>query len=198
MAGKYTRLSYDTAAQKEHIARSTDPLRYKLDPNFAINQNRCFAPHGPRAGAQTSDAVGSSPISTTFGEQADIDSVLRGVTKSNSKSNFQQMPDSLNPYKIFNLPNCPEKIESEYSRYTHPAYDIRGLTVPDLNYDYPLQDPQCQIFENFAVNTRLQAKDTHRTVWQVPLDQRNAFPVERISRLKNKQVCVNIPVKPVL
>jgi hypothetical protein len=59
------------------------------------------------------------------------------------------------------------------------------LTVPDLNFSYPLQDPQCQIFENFSINTKLQAKDNHRTIWQVPLNQSDLLPVERLARVKN-------------
>src|SRR5438477_10149593 len=120
MAGQYTRQSYDPAASAERTTRSTNPLSYRLDTNYAVNCNRCFAPYGPRSGPQGSDVVG---------EQVDIDSILRGVTKINSKSNKEQMPDSLNPYNLYNRPNCSEKLEPEYTRYTYPAYDIRGLTV---------------------------------------------------------------------
>ena len=176
MAGNYTRLNYDQEAYGQRVARSTDPMLYRLDPNYAVNSGRCFAPHGPQAAQQGSDAIG---------QQTDVDSILRGVTRSNTKSNQQQMPDSLDPYKLFSNPNCSNKLEPEYTRYTNPAYDIRGLTVPDLNFDYPLQDPQCQIFENFSINTKLQAKDNHRTVWQVPFNQTDLLPVERLGKVKN-------------
>lgn len=176
MAGKYTRQSYEQEAYDERVGRSTNPMLYRLDPNYAVNCGKCFAPYGPVGGQQASDAVG---------QQIDVDSILRGVTKFNTKSNRQQMPDSLDPYKLFNHNDCPDKLESEYSRYTYPAFDIRGLTVPDLNFDYPLQDPQCQIFESFAINTKLQAKDTHRTVWQVPFNQSDLLPTERLGKVKN-------------
>lgn len=176
MTGKYTRPNYEEDAYQQRTSRSTDPMLYRLDQNYAVNNNKCFAPYGPRSGQQDSVALG---------HQIDIDSILRGVTKTNSKSNQQQIPDSLDPYKLTNYPNCSEKMEPEYSRYTHPSFDIKGLTTPDLNFGYPLQDPQCQIFENFAINTKLQAKDNHRTVWQVPFDQSDLLPTERLGNVKN-------------
>ncbi len=176
MAGKYTRLSYDKAAYNEQLERSTDPLLYRLDPNFAVNCKKCFAPYGPRGGQPAADAIG---------QQIDVDSILRGVNKINTKSNVQQMPDPIDQYHLYVHDDCSDKLEPEYTRFTHPAYEIRGLTVSDLNLGYPLKDPQCQIFENFAINTKLQAKDTHRTIWQVPMNQRDALPTERLGRVKN-------------
>lgn len=162
MAGNFTRLRYDTEAYMEELERSTEPLLYSLNNNFSINCNKCFAPYGPR------DA---QPASVATGQQIDIDSILRGVNNINTKSNHQQIPDSIKGYKLQTLPDCAPARESENTRFTYPAYDIKGLTVRDLHFDYPLFDPQCQIFENFSVDTRLQAKDNHRSIWQVPLDQ---------------------------
>jgi len=173
MSGEYTRLRYDTEAYMEELERSTEPLTYILDPNYAINCGKCFAPYGPRAGQQSADAPG---------QQVDVDSLLRGVSKINSRSNRQQVPDSIDNYSLSMREDCSPALESEYSRYTYPAYDIRGLTVRDLRFDYPLIDPQCQIFENFSVDTRLQAKDNHRAIWQVPYDQRDLLPVERLGK----------------
>jgi hypothetical protein len=175
MAGQYTRMDYDPEAYKESVSRSTNPLLYKLDLNSNVNCNRCFAPYSRVGGLQGADVVGY---------QTDVDSILRGVTKLNSKSNMQQIPDSLDRYDLYAYKDCCNQMESENTRFTYPAFDIRGLTVPDLHFDYPLQDPQCQIFEPFAINTKLWAKDTHRTVWQIPMDQRDAMPVERLGRVK--------------
>lgn len=176
MAGEYTRLGYEQDAYKEEVARSTGPLMYQLDTNSSINCKRCFAPYGPVGGLQGSDVVGN---------QTDIDSILRGITKMNTKSNKYQVPDSLDEYNLYAYNNCSPQLEQEYTRYTYPPSDIRGLTVPDMRFDYPLQDPQCQIFENFAVNTRLESKDAHRTVWQIPLEQSDAFPAQRLGKPKH-------------
>lgn len=172
MSGEYTRLRYDTDAYNEELERSTEALSYRLDPNYAINCGKCFAPYSRLGGHQDSVAQG---------QQIDVDSLLRNVSKINSKSNEQQIPDLLN-YSLYTPNDCPPNTESEYTRYTYPAFDIRGITVRDLRFDYPLFDPQCQIFENFAVDTRLQAKDNHRAIWQVPYDQRDLLPVERLGR----------------
>jgi hypothetical protein len=184
MAGRYTRQEYDAPAYREKIKRSTDPMNYRLDPTYAVNCESCFAEYGPRG------AYGAGSSIAT-GQQIDVESILQGYTKINSKYNEQQLPDSLEPYKRNAPRNCPPALESEYSRFTHPSYDIRGLTVPDLHFDYPLFDPQCQIFESFAVNTKLQAKDNHKSIWQIPVDQKDLFPVERLGNVKNCDVGLN-------
>jgi|SRR5579872_329143 len=182
MAGNFTHMRYDPEAYSEEVQRSTGPVLYRLDPNYAVNTNKCFAPYGPRNGQEDSVAVG---------QQIDVDSILRGVSKINSKSNEQQVPDSIDGYYKFNLYDCNELLESEYTRYTFPSYDIKGLTVRDLRFEYPLFDPQCQIFEDFAVNTKLAAKDNHRAIWQIPFNQRDLYPTERLGKVKNCDVALN-------
>jgi hypothetical protein len=187
MSGRFTRLHYDQEAYREQVARSTDPLLYKLDPNFAVSCTKCFAPYGPRGGHDNAVAVG---------EQIDVDSILRGVSKISTKSNIQQIPDSLAGYRNYMPRDCSPALESEYTRYTYPAYDIKGLTVRDLRFDYPLFDPQCQIFENFEINTRLQAKDNHRAIWQIPASQRDLLPTERLGKVKNCAAAMNCNYAP--
>ena len=182
MSGKFTNLIYDKDAYDEQLAQSTEPLSYRLDLNYAVNCNPCFAKFGPRAGHDNAIAIG---------QQIDVDSILRGVSKVNSKSSKQQRPDSLQEYKTTMPKTCSQALEAEYTRFTHPAYDIRGLTTKDMRFDYPLQDPQCQIYEDFSVNTRLQAKDNHRTIWQIPLNQKDAFPTEKLGKVKRCNVSCN-------
>ncbi|AEX61560.1 hypothetical protein mvi_399 [Megavirus vitis] len=187
MAGKFTNMRYDKEAYDEQLSRSTKPVSYKLDPHYAVNCNPCFARHGPRAGQDNSVVIG---------QQIDVDSVLRGISKVNTKINRHQAPHNLDQYKKYTPRDCSPAIEPQSTRYTHPAFDIRGLTVPDMRFGYPLHDPQCQIFENFAVDTRLQAKDNHRSVWQVPLDQQQVLPKERLGKVKNCTVSVNCAYAP--
>lgn len=186
MAGRFTNLRYDDDAYLEEVSRSTGPLSYMTSPDYAVNCHKCFAPYGPR-GQDSAEAVG---------QQTDVESILRGHSKIHSKSNRQQTPDSLQHYKTKATNDCPDALETEYTRYTYPPFDIRGLNVPDLHFDYPLHDPQCQIFEDFAVNTRLQAKDNHRSVWQIPFDQRDLLPTERLGRVKNCRVGLNCNYAP--
>ena len=183
MAGKYTNLMYDRDAYDERTRRSTDGLQYHLDGNFAVNCNNCFAPHGPRGGNQ-------ARVSRDQGNIVDIDSVLKGIGRSNSKCSGSQMPQFIDDRSFYMPPTCPSTLETNYSRYTHPSYDIRGLAVPDMRFDYPLSDPQCQIFEPFTINTRLQAKDNHKAVWQTPMDQQNLLPSERAQDIKRCRITV--------
>lgn len=179
MSGSFTNLIYDKEAYEEQVKRSTNPLKYRLDPNYYISANPCFSEYGPYNGFTSSIAAGN---------QIDVDSVLRGITKVNSKANNMQMPDSIDHFKTVMPKNCPNILETQYSRYTHPAYEVRGLNTSDMHFSYPLRDPQCHIFEDFGINTRLQAKDNHRAIWQDPIDQRNFFPSEKKNNNKNCKI----------
>lgn len=187
MAGKFTNLKYDKEAYNEEISRSTNPMLYKLDPNYAVNCNPCFAPYGPRGGHDNTIAIG---------QQIDVDSIMKGITKTNSKSNYQQIPEQLDQFLTFTPGECSDALETQYSRYSHPSFDIKGLNVKDMRFGYPLHDPQCQIFENFEVNTRLQAKDNHKAIWQIPINQKDLFPTERLGKVKNCTVSPNCNYAP--
>ena len=187
MAGKFTKQQYDPEAYNEQLSRSTDPMLYRLDPNHSVNCSPCFAPHGPRGGHDNAVALGN---------QIDVDSILKGIHKVNSKVNHHQIHNPLDEYTTYVPGECSNALESISSRYTHPSYDIKGLNVRDMRFGYPLHDPQCQIFENFEVNTRLQAKDNHKAVWQIPLDQKDLLPVERLGRVKNCTMTLNCNYAP--
>lgn len=173
MAAIFTKLRYDNDAYQEEVARSTKPMLYRLDVNNYVNCNRCLPSHGPRNGREAAIAKGN---------QIDVDSIMKGLGNIHTKSNKQ--PISLDQYQTVMPQECSKTLETEYSRFTHPSYDIKGLNVIDMRLGYPLHDPQCQIFENFEVNTRLQAKDNHCTVWQIPLDQRDLLPTTRLGNAK--------------
>ena len=184
MAGKFTNLRYDNEAYNEKIQRSTDPLLYKLDPHYVTNCNPCFPRSGP---------VGQFD-NQIFGDKIDVDSILRGYNRVNTKSNRSQIPQPLPSSN--NIPvNCNNAVDTEYSRYTHPKQELRGAEN-DIRFGYPLVDPQCHIFDNLQINTRLQAKDDHKTVWQVPMDQNAALPRERLNRVKNCKVTIDCNYAP--
>lgn len=185
MAGKHTNLSYDPNTYQERVSQSTNPLSYRLDANSVVNCGACYAPYGP-SGSENNHNVG---------DIIDVDSILRGIDRKHSKSFQDQLPRSLEGLAMRPNPLCAQRFETEYTRYTHPARDIKGLTVEDMRMDYPLHDPQCRIFENFQVNTRLQAKDNHKAVWQTPMDQSQLLPKER-QPVKNCTVTVNCDYAP--
>jgi hypothetical protein len=169
-----SKLRYDPAAYKEAVERSTGPLNYRVFPPYGYNCGECFRPYG---------LVGTSGVSAALGNSVDVDSILSGRTVLNSKANDFSQPTPLTGYKTFNRTDCSPFLETEYSRYTHPIQDYKGL-YPDRFY--PLQhDPQCHIFEDFAVNTKLQAKDNHYAAYQIPLEQNDMVPTERLAPKKN-------------
>jgi hypothetical protein len=172
MSGKFTRLKYDQQAYDKDLYQSTCPLIYKLDPNYTTNCNNYLAPYNPSGGCNKNK----------FGEQIDIDSVLKGIAKNNSKVDTLQP----NPFMLSNnsFNNNVNILEPHFSRFSHPTYELKEKPVRDMNFSYPLFDPQCQIFENYCVNTRLQAKDNHRAIWQIPFDQKDLLPRERLGKVK--------------
>lgn len=169
MSGNFTHQQYDPIAYTEKLDRSTKAANYYLDPNYAINCNKCFSPHGAFREGQVENIA----------KQIDVDSILRGIHKINSKANCFQQPyplPQIMPSETNRNIDCASELDSEYTRYTHPSYDIKGLTVKDMRFDYPIYDPQCHIFEDFQVNTRLQAKDNHKAIWREPMDQTKCLP----------------------
>lgn len=175
MSGQFTGLKYDPAAYSEAVNRSTNQLTYRLDPNYVINCGRCIP------------NIGTSQFNKPeLNNKIDVDSILRGYTKIKSKSNQEKLPDSIKSYNITPLPSCDSKMEPIYTRYDHPVQDVKGKQVDDLRLSYPLHDPQCNIFERFDVDTRLQAKDNHRANWQMPMDQSGLLPTEKLG--KNKRL----------
>lgn len=171
MAGIFTGLRYDNDAYREQVRRSTYPLNYRMDPNSVMSCNTCFAPY-----------ASFTEQKPTPGQIIDVDSILKGIDNKNSRGNTIQPSQFPTTEKLIPLRDCSNALETEYTRYTNPSYDIKGLTTSDMRFGYPLYDPQCNIFQNFEVNTRLQAKDNYKAVWQVPFDQRSALPQEKISQ----------------
>jgi hypothetical protein len=159
MAGMFTRLSDDYEAHRERTQRSTGHLPHSLEASRFYNCNSCLSSYG---------GVNGGGINTTFGRQIDADSVLRGFDRYATKSNSQNAPHSIQSFQLGKIPECSSRLESQYTRFTHPAYEIKGLTTCDMRMDYLNRDPQCHIFENFAVNTSLMAKDKHVPTWQEP------------------------------
>ena len=120
MSGQYTRQRYDRQAYKEELQRSTEPLAYRLDPNFSINCNKCFAPydHVGAYGRGGAEPIGEDNL-------VDIDSILKGYATIHSKSNEQQQPPSLvkfSPYlSAQNRPKPQSSIHSLYDLPPSPA-----------------------------------------------------------------------------
>lgn len=173
MAGRFTNQRYDPISYKHEVAQSTAPLSYKLDPNSVINCNNCYHPYGPRDSHDNAIAVGN---------KISVESILKGIGKKSEIKPSDRFP-------LTKLSTCKDNsLEPISSRYTHPAFDIKGLAPADMHLSFPLHDPQCQIFEPFQINTRLQAKDNHRAIWQTPIDQTKFLPKEKPRKRLNCKI----------
>lgn len=160
IAGVSTRGMYDESRYSRKTRASREPIQFKIDPQYAVHPESCAKHETRRAG-----------------HRIDLESVLKGIIDAK----YAQRRDIALPKSCCNARYSSEpELESEYSRYTHPACDSRQYQYGrNFRFDYPLRDPQCAISDRMGINTRLQAKDDHRTVWQQPLDQSQFLPVAK-------------------
>ena len=180
MSGNYTHKKYDPNNYIDDIRKSMMPGLYRINPNYSNHNNSCYNNnHNPQGYNQVSINNKNDFI--------DVDSFMRGL--GNDNDNYNDQIDNLPEIK--SKPNCCNKLESEYSRFTFPSYEIRGQVPMDYHFNYLPQDPQEHIFNNFSVNTRLQAKDNHITPWQEPLDQSSFYPMQRTNKIQKMVESLN-------
>jgi len=177
--GYFANLRNDRQYIQEETGRSVAPGLWRMDANPYINLNKCQPMNGPiNSSKNTSDV---------FSRQVDVASILDGRSKPSTLANYGSLPDTLDMFQLTDLPECEWYRDTQYSRYDTPARDIRGMATPDMRLDYPLFDPQCQIFENFSQNTRQQARDNFRATWQVGIDSNSDnYPSDRLGRTMSR------------
>jgi len=157
--GHSSRLGYDSCAYYDRLEESVGPIGYRLDPNSIENCNQCLSTLGPRSsymGQGVSSAVGF-PIATSQ-KLVDVESVLSNRNLKTTKCRR----DGVNPINVIKFGVKHQRICNDYlnplsSRLTFPAANYRDMAV---NRFYNLdRNPQANIFYDFSVNTKLEAKD---------------------------------------
>jgi hypothetical protein len=179
MSGYNSKLKYDDRAYQQKVVRSTKPGDYRLNENTYTNCKKCLPNSQINIGYS-----GNGQINNRNSDAVDIESMLRGLDKSSTKDYNKQVPVQIDQY-IDNTPPCDPRFESQSSRYLTPAYEVRGVNTSDMNLSYPLHDPQCGISFLRPIDTRLEAKDKHRTTWTDPMDQQMFNPKSQ----KKKRKC---------
>ena len=169
-----TRKKYDNCSTDLFYKQSTNPLLYRLSPDYANNCQKCYADYGP-----TGQDMNVSVI--TNQNLIDVDSLLTNRSKVASDCKDGLVTDiNINQYSKYHLPRCDRFINRNDSRLTHPLHNYRGMTI---NWFFEPRvsnrDEQCNLFWDFAENTRLTAKDNYRPDIPLPIDQGPSFPVER-------------------
>lgn len=146
MSGLNTRGIYDYDRNNEEYNRMTYAGNYNTNLDFYKHDNNCL---GMNKSMGYDDNM-----------QVDLDSTLKNINRVYSKASVRNIPESLNRFNNnLNDTECEIDLIPENSRYIVTPKDLKGKY--NLRLDYPLYDPQCIIFEGFAIDTKLQAKDNH-------------------------------------
>lgn len=174
-----TRKRYDECSTNLYYKQSTNPLAYKLSPDFANNCNKCYSDFGPRGQNMNVSVITNQHL-------VDVDSLLTNRSKIASDCKDGLVTDiDFNQHIKYNLPKCDRFMDRTDTRLTHPLHNYRGMTI-DWSFEPRVggRDEQCNIFWDFAENTQLTAKDNYRPDIPVPMDPCNTLPKERAKKTK--------------
>jgi hypothetical protein len=169
------RLIYDDCAYHNYIKRTTGPLLYRVYPEYAINCDRCLSVFGPRG------QRGDSTIRGHDYRDIDVESMLYRLPIMAAKCDKGELVDyDMKTYNPVHEPMCIKYLDRDDTRLSHPVQHYRELYI-DRFFDLP-KDPQEPIFWDFAVNTRLQARDNFTPIYPTPIDVEQQLPHARILR----------------
>ena len=188
--GHSSRGSYDCCAYEDKLKESVSPLAYKLNANQIHNCDQCLSTLGPRSsyfGQGVSTSVGH-PVATSQA-LVDVESVLsnRNLKKTKCRRDEVNHVD-VNKFKLEHLRICNDYLNPLSSRLSYPAANYREMAT---NRFYNLnQNPQANIFWDFASNTTLEAKDNFME--DLPRPRRdNSLPTEIKGANKECKIACN-------
>jgi hypothetical protein len=162
--GHSSKLQYDKKCYEDYLSESVSPLLYKLNPMQINNCNSCNSLFGPRS----SGGPNSYGVSTTVGNVtapsqalADVESILSNRNVLASKCKDAQVNDiDVTKFQLQHARVCNDFLDPLATHLTNPPANYRGMSINRF-YDLP-KNPQANIFNNFAVNSKLEAKDNYR------------------------------------
>lgn len=158
--GYSSKLPYDDGTYEDKVLESTYSLNYRINTNQIYNDQRCRSRFGPRSGYMGHGV--SVPRDLGYAEANDlveVDSIFsnRNTKSTKSKKGKVNQVNPIDSYKLYDSKVCTNELDPLYSKDTHPTSNYRDLEINRF-YNLP-RNPQNVIFENFAVNTRLEAID---------------------------------------
>jgi len=170
MSNHFGRLTYDQCYINEETKRSTMIGDYNLYYGQSQHDNSCISLDGPRNNRNNNSSENSK---NTLGERAEIESHLSNRDEPETKCCRNRSLDDKRKRISRNLQyntQCNEYLNPQHSRLNQPIDNFRGLSTINLQVDYPIIDPQENVFyghnnnmnDRFGSNTRLEAKDTYR------------------------------------
>lgn len=162
--GHSSRLAYDKCFIQDDIAEAVSPMLYRLNPHQINSCSACLSVFGPR----TSSGPRSYGVSTTTGHvtapsqaNVDIESILTNRNVIASKCKDGKVNDiDVTKFHLQHARTCNDFLDPVASHLTNPPQNYRGMTINRF-FNLP-NNPQINIFYDYAVNTKLEAKDNYR------------------------------------
>lgn len=162
--GHSSRPIYDKCYLSDRLSESVAPLQYKLNPTQYQNCNACLSVFGPRGGK----GPNSYGVSTTVGntnapaqQLADVESILSNRNVLLSKCKDGKVNDvDVTKFTLQHARICNDFLDPVSSRLTNPPQNYRGMSINRF-HDLP-KNPQANIFYDFAINSKLEAKDNYK------------------------------------
>ena len=160
--GHSSKLIYDKCYYDDYLSESVAPILYQLDPNRINNCNACLSVFGPRS------SYYGYGVSTTMGhttapaqDLVDVESILSNRNVIASKCKDGKVNDiDVTQFHLQHPRICNDTLDPIATHLTNPPQNYRGMTI---NRFYNLNKPaQANIYWDFAVNTKLEAKDNYR------------------------------------
>lgn len=185
--GHSSRLGYDKCYYDDYLSDSVSPLLYKLNPAQVNNCNSCLSVFGPRSSIQgnsygVSTLVGDVPLPAQ--KLTELESILTNRNVIASKCKDGKVNDiDVTKFHLQHARICNDFLDGVASRLTNPPENYRSLSINRF-YDLP-KNPQANIFYDFAVNTKLEAKDNYRERVPNLMKFDPALPNEFIKNITN-------------
>jgi hypothetical protein len=182
-AGHFSNSKYDKCAYPEDLYESTAPYAYVMNTDRIHNCNGGLSTFGPRGGylgAGVSSLTGD--VIAAAQQNIDIDSVMSNRNMPLSKCRRGKVnPVNVTRIKTKNVPVHNDYLDAQHTKMTDSAMFYRGVAINRF-YDLP-KDPQANIFFDWAVNTKLEAKDNFVPELPNPLTGVNMVPNKRDGEL---------------
>ena len=170
--GYSSKLNYDLCSYNQKIKNSTSHLNYIFDTNKLKNCNECLPSYGINTYNGGSGSIYSHVSSdSVLQDLVEIDSILKNRNFKKNKCS------DVNPINVLNIETkkiniCDKKINPKYTKLTPKQY----YKETAINRFYDLdRNPQNNIFWNFEINSKLEAKDNYFNDDLPKLNKNNCF-----------------------
>lgn len=158
--GHSSRQQYDECFYSERVKEITDPMMYRMNPQQINNCNKCLNKHGPIGGHGVSSMVNENKVVDARQQLTDVESILTNRNVLNSKCSKNGVnPVDFKNSTIYHNPTCNDYLDASPTRLVTPVDNFRGMSIN--RFENLPRDAQSNVFWNFAVNTKLEAKDNY-------------------------------------